>query len=221
MEANIDPEILQVTSTPDNDRTNACPFLSLDIVNQLTKNKSEDYKSQTESVIIDFPKKFNAYRDKNMLTDVYEAYNILSKNDLLDFSVEFFENLINNDPIFSIQFQKKIIEVLLTLQNKGRLTQKNACSIFPAGIYIFAICTDYDQNIRVFDSHPTQTELGGNGTGVVVNSKNPHFIYEWIMNRLRCSKCSARLTPFLSTTKSKIQLFNKMKQFEIKSLRCK
>ena len=132
-----------------------------------------------------------------MLADVHEAYNILSKNDLLDFSFEFFENLVGTDPIYSIQFQKKVIEVLPTLQNKGRVTQENACNIFYAGIYIFAICADYDQNIRVFDSHPTPTELGGNGTGVVVITKNLHFIYEWTIKRLRCSKCSARLTPFL------------------------
>ena len=55
---------------------------------------------------------------------MYEAYNILSKNDLLDFSFEFFENLVDNDPIYSIQFQKKTIETLSTFQNKGRLTQK-------------------------------------------------------------------------------------------------
>ena len=47
VEANIDPEILQVTSIPDNDGTNACAFLSLGIVNQLTKNKSDDYKFLT------------------------------------------------------------------------------------------------------------------------------------------------------------------------------
>ena len=35
------------------------------------KNKSEDYKSLTESVIIDFPKKFNIYQDKNMLACVW------------------------------------------------------------------------------------------------------------------------------------------------------
>ena len=40
VEANIDPEILQVTSIPDNNGTNLCAFLSLGIVNQLTKNKS-------------------------------------------------------------------------------------------------------------------------------------------------------------------------------------
>ena len=56
VEANIDPK---VTSISDNDGTDACAFLSLGIVNQLTKNKSDDYKSLTESVIIDFPKKFN------------------------------------------------------------------------------------------------------------------------------------------------------------------
>ena len=132
-----------------------------------------------------------------MLADVYEAYNILSKNELLDFSFEFFENLVDNDPIYCIQFQKKIIEALSTLQNNGRLMQKNACSIFHAGIYILAICTDYDQNIRVFDSHPTPTKLGRNGTGVVVITKNSHFIYEWIIKRLRYSKCSASVTPFL------------------------
>ena len=105
VEANIDPEILQVTSIPDNDGTNACAFLSLGIVNRLIKNKSEDYKSLAESVIIYFPKKFNIYRDKNMLADVYEAYNILSKNDLLDFFFVFFENLVDNHPIYSTQFQ--------------------------------------------------------------------------------------------------------------------
>ena len=196
VEANIDPEILQVTSIPDNGGSNVCAFLSLGLVNQLIKNKSEDYKSLTESVIIDFPKKFNIYRDKNMLADVYEAYNILSKNDLLDFSFEFFENLVDNDPIYSIQFQKKFIETLLTLQNKERLTQKNACRIFHAGIYIFAMCADYDQNITVFDSHPIPTKLGGNGTGVIVSTKNSHFIYEWIIKRFRCSKRSASVTPF-------------------------
>ena len=86
-------------------------------MNQLTKNKSEDYKSLAEFIIIDFPKKFNIYRVKNMLADVYETYNILSKNQLHDFSFEFFENLVDNDPIYSIQFHKKIIEALSTLRN--------------------------------------------------------------------------------------------------------
>ena len=197
VEANIDPEILRVTSIPDNDGTNACVFLSLGIVNQLTKYKSEDYKSPAKSVIIDFPKKVNKYQDKNMLADLYKAYNILSRNDLLDFFFEFFEYLVDNDPIYSIQFQKNVIEALSTLKNKGRLRRKNACSIFHAGIYVFAICADYDQNIRVLNSRPTPTELGKNGTGVVVSTKNLHFIYEWIIKRLRCSKRSTSVTPFL------------------------
>ena len=71
-------------------------------MNQLTKNKSEDYKSLAESIIINFPEKFNIYRDKNMLADVYKAYNILLKNELLDFSFKFLENLVDNYPIHSI-----------------------------------------------------------------------------------------------------------------------
>ena len=98
---------MKVTPIPDNDGTNACRLLSLGIVNQLAKDKSNDYKSQTESVIIDFPRKCNIYRDKNMQADGYEAYNILFKNDLLDFPFELFENLVDSDPICSIQFQKK------------------------------------------------------------------------------------------------------------------
>ena len=112
VEANIDPAILQVTSIPDNDGTNAWEFLSQGIMNELTKSKSEDYKSLTESVIIDFPKTFHMYQDKNILADVYESYNILSKNDLLDFSFKIFENLLDNDPIYNIQFQKKNVQVL-------------------------------------------------------------------------------------------------------------
>ena len=49
----------------------------------------------------------------------------------------------------------------------------------------------------MFDSHPTPTELGRNDTGVAVSTKNPHFVYEWIIKRLRCFKCSASVTPFL------------------------
>ena len=92
-----------------------------------------------------------------MLADVYEAHSILSKNALLDFFFEFFKDLVDNDPIYGIQFQRKINESLSTLQNKERLMQKkkkNAC----AGIYVFAICVDYDQNIRVFNSHPTPNQ---------------------------------------------------------------
>ena len=81
--------------------------------------------------------------------------------------------------------------------NAKKNNKKNACSIFHAGIYVFAICADYIKNIRVFDSHPTTTELGGNGTRVVVSTKNPHFIYQWIIKRLRCSNCSASVRSFL------------------------
>ena len=52
VETNIDPNILQVTSIPDNNCTKACAFLFLGIVNQLTKNSSYDYKSLKESVIV-------------------------------------------------------------------------------------------------------------------------------------------------------------------------
>ena len=117
VEGNIVPEILQVTTIPDNYGTNACSFLSLGIVNHFTKNKSEYYKFLVESIIIDFSKNFNIYRDKNMPVDVYEAYNILSKNEWLDFYFEFFEYLVDNDPIYSIHFQKKTIEAWPTLQN--------------------------------------------------------------------------------------------------------
>ena len=49
----------------------------------------------------------------------------------------------------------------------------------------------------MFDSHPTPTEFGGNGTWVVVTAKNPHVIYEWIIKRLTCSKYIASVTFFL------------------------
>ena len=74
-----------------------------------------------------------------MLADVYDAHSILSKNALLDFFFKFFKDLVDNDPIYGIQFQRKINESFSTLQNKERLTQKkkkNAC----AGIYVFAMC---------------------------------------------------------------------------------
>ena len=91
VEANIDSGILKVMSKPGNEGTNSCTFLLLDIVNRLTKNKSEDYKSLAESAIINFQRSLTYTEIKNMLTDVYEAHNILSKNGLHDLSLTFFE----------------------------------------------------------------------------------------------------------------------------------
>ena len=59
-----------------------------------------------------------------MLADVYDAHSILSENALLDFFFKFFKDLVDNDSIYGIQFQRKINESFSTLQNKERLTQK-------------------------------------------------------------------------------------------------
>ena len=91
VEANIDSGILKVMSKPGNEGTNLCPFLLLDIVNHLAKNKSEYYKSLAESAIINFQRSLTYTEIKNMLADVYEGHNILSKNGLHDLSLTFFE----------------------------------------------------------------------------------------------------------------------------------
>ena len=103
-----------------------------------------------------------------MLADVYDAHSILSKNALLDFFFKFFKDLVDNDPIYGIQFQRKINESFSTLQNKERLTQKKKKKMHVL-VFMFLQCVDYDQNIRVFNSQPTPTKLGRNGTGVRSN----------------------------------------------------
>jgi hypothetical protein len=78
---------LHHTQVPKNDGTNACAFLSLGIIDSLVNEENvasiEEIISITESMISEFPTKFNEHRDVSKMVDIYEAYDILEKQDLL------------------------------------------------------------------------------------------------------------------------------------------
>ena len=116
-----------------------------------------------------------------MLADVYEAHSILSKNVLLDFFFKFFKDLVDNDSIYGIQFQRKINESFSTLQNKERLTQKKM------HVLVFMFLQYVQIMMRILECLTRtlpQTNLAGMALGLEVTTTNPHFTYEWIIKRL-------------------------------------
>ena len=182
---------------PETDGTNSCAYLSLGIINQLLKKNSENYKYEIEDIITNFPNKFNCYRDITKLADIYEAYDVLSKNKLLDFEFDFNEKMVDSDSLYSVEFQRKFLGALTNLVDISKSRESLAFGIIHVGIYIFTIAVDKNGLLRVFETHPIAKELGGEGTGAIISSRFPNFIYEWLIKRFKFSKCDPNITPFL------------------------
>ena len=153
-----------VTSTkiPEGDGTNACAYLTLGIIAELSLqqvNDVQELKSSVASKIIDFPKLFNKYRTANCMVIIYEAYELLSQNHLLKHNFEFIEILVDNEKVFSNEVQTKLSK-------------------------------------EVFETHPIDAAVNGNGNGILVVSASCGEILQWIMRSLHHSNVKDSFTPF-------------------------
>ena len=64
--------------------------------------------SEITNVIINFPIKFNPYRDTYQFADLHEAYAIPFKNHLLSHEVEFSEKLVDNNKLYSNELEREL-----------------------------------------------------------------------------------------------------------------
>ena len=71
--------ILTSKTVPQNDGTNSSAFL-IDKMYEFSSFQKNTVILEITNVIINFPIKFNPYRDTYQFADVYEAYTILFKN---------------------------------------------------------------------------------------------------------------------------------------------
>ena len=118
LEIAISGETVTSTKIPETDGTNACTYLTLSIIDALSLQQGNDvqeYKSSVTLTIIDFPKLFNRYHTINGVVDVYEAYELLSRNHLLKHNFEFIEISVDNEKVFSNEVQTKLSKELSSL----------------------------------------------------------------------------------------------------------
>ena len=155
---------------PNNDGTNSCSYLSLGIIDHFisdTYRKFEERKfvNDVQNIIEEFPKKFNPFRDVKSVPDIYDAYNLLSNNNLLKNKFEFVECFVNNYTIYSYELQKRFFKELESLKSTATSNSKSTFAVFHASIYVFAMSAFPSGELLVSETHPINSALHGNGNG--------------------------------------------------------
>ena len=172
---------LTSTTVPQKDGTNPCAFLSIGIIDKMYEFSSfqkDAVISEITNVILNFPIKFNPYKNTYQFADVYQAYTILFKNQLLNREMEFSEKLADDNKLYSFEIQNELEQELLNMKSK-------ACfNIFHAGVYIFTVATLPQDKVVVIETHKITESLGGSGNGIIVESSAIFGISQWKMKRL-------------------------------------
>eukprot|EP00112_Aurelia_sp_Birch-Aquarium-sp1_P023193 Seg681.5 transcript_id=Seg681.5/GoldUCD/mRNA.D3Y31 product="Serine/threonine-protein kinase TOS3" protein_id=Seg681.5/GoldUCD/D3Y31 len=200
---------LAQTLLPQNDGTNSCAFLSLGIIDRLLKQSSNSIMTDDNlvqvisEVITNYPLKFNQYRDSTKMVNVYEASSVLSTNNLLIHEFDFQEKIVDNEAVYSYNFQVSAVKVLEHCHEKARKEKQMQFAVFQAGIYIFAIAITETGEFMAFETHPIGEKLGGNGKGLVVKTTSTIDFLQWISRRLITSGVSTKCTPYVICVEQK------------------
>ena len=185
------------TSGPDNDGTNACAFLCVQLAHQLHKvhEKSQGGDSNSiwlevcdiaEKVIVGYPRLINPHRDIGRFYDVMEAYKIMRNCDFMIEKYEFYEAIVSAEHIFS---EKARMELLSSLS--AMISKKEFCvGIYTCDPVIFVIGF-MGNSIFILDTHSISEKVGGKAKGIL--KVFPYFedepdtcegICYWIWQRL-------------------------------------
>ena len=132
------------SGAPVNDGTNACSFLSLGVIDSLANRLDTlceaEIPSLVESVILQFPSKFNIYRDSTKFYDSFEALEILTRNKLLKKELVFSEDILEKHVIYSPECSKHLLKELFDLKELAKEQKRYQFAVFQGAIYIFALC---------------------------------------------------------------------------------
>ena len=183
-----------------------CSYLCLGIIDHFisdTYRKFDERKfvNDVQNIIEEFPKKFNPFRNVKSMPDVYDAYNLLSNNNLLKNKFEFVECFVDNYTIYSYELQKRFFKELESLKSTATSNSKSTFAVFHASIYVFAMSASPSGELLVFETHPINSALHGNGNGIIVNSTSEYDISEWVMQRLQNANVSHSSIPHMVIVK--------------------
>ena len=109
---------------PSNDGTNSCSYLSLGIVDHFAsstckKFMEKKFVSDVESIIEEFPKRFNQVRDIKSMPDIHDAYKLLSRSNLLKNEFKFIECFVDNHAVYTFEFQNQFLMELRNLKSSA------------------------------------------------------------------------------------------------------
>ena len=183
-----------------------CSYLCLGIIDHFisdTYRKFDERKfvNDVQNIIEEFPKKFNPFRNVKSMPDVYDAYNLLSNNNLLKNKFEFVECFVDNYTIYSYELQKRFFKELESLKSTATSNSKSTFAVFHASIYVFAMSAFPSGELLVFETHPINSALHRNGNGIIVNSTSEYDISEWVMQRLQNANVSHSSIPHMVIVK--------------------
>ena len=93
----------------------------------------ERFVAIVESIILDFSREVNKVRDYSMMPDIREAYNILSKNKLLNHVFDFTEIFVDNYEVYSFELQSKVLQQLQTEKDSSIERGESSFMVFHIG----------------------------------------------------------------------------------------
>ncbi|XP_028410675.1 probable tyrosine-protein kinase DDB_G0283397 [Dendronephthya gigantea] len=177
---------------PENGATNACAFLAVAIGDAFLKAvmKNHDFSLEhlvdyAEEAINRVPSKINHVRDLNKMYEPSEAKSILEANNLLSANYDLIEECVSANGVFSEAGRKELITALTNPQREA----KNRVGLYTCSPYTF-LAGMHNNSYFVLDTHPIGEDLGGDGNGIVVTTKDltqrsGMVLVQWILNRLQ------------------------------------
>ena len=157
----------------------------------------ERFAAIVESIILDFSREGNKVRDYSMMSDIREAYDILSKNKLLSHVFDFTEIFAENYEAYSFELQSKFLQQLQTEKDSSIERGESSFMVFHIGVYVFAISVLKTGEYIMYETHPIGPDLSGNENGIIVKTFCHCELSQWVMRRCIFSRIESSAIPHL------------------------
>ena len=135
------------------------------------------------------------------MNHVHDAYNLLSNNNLLRNQFELIECFVDNYAIYGYELQKQFFRELKSLKSAATSNSKATFAVFHPSVYVFAISAFPSGELLVFETHPINSVLHGNGNGIIINLTSVYDFQEWVMKRLQNANVSHPPIPHIVIVK--------------------
>jgi len=120
-----------------------------------------------EITILSLPEKINEHRDMGKTYDILEAYEILRRQELIRYPLEFSEELPYADGVFTYEGREKLFTKLCALG------AKRFAAIYTSDPFVLTIGC-YKGKPFLIDTHPVAPPIGnGNGLLLIGNDNTP------------------------------------------------
>ena len=159
-------------TTPSNDGTNACAFISVGVAESIlhdteTEAFFENLPKAVEVTILSIPEEINKHRDMGKNYDILEAYEILRRQHLIRFPLQFSEELPYADGVFTYEGREKLFTKLCALG------AERFVAIYTSDPFVLTIGC-YKGKPFMIDTHPVAPPIGdGNGLLLIGNDNTP------------------------------------------------